>query len=110
MTITSRAEVEGVLRDVTCMGRFYDLVEKRFGWWAIVLRQPIYETDRIDAVVPGEALVLGTVILNSYPVGYRHLAYLQAGLGLPVKKDMPGLIGPEVDTLYARGAAWLAES
>jgi len=66
--------VEGVLCDVTCMGRFYDLVEKRFGWWAIVLRQPIYETDRIDAVVPGEALVLDTVILNSYPVGYRHLA------------------------------------
>jgi len=25
-------------------------------------------------VVPGEALVLDTVILNSYPVGYRHLA------------------------------------
>ena len=110
MTITSRAEVEGVLRDVTCMGRFYDLVEKRFGWWAIVLRQPIYETDRIDAVVPGEALVLDTVILNSYPVGYPHFAYLQAGLGLPVKKDMPGLTGPEVDTLYARGAASLAES
>ena len=110
MTITSRAEVEGVLCDVTCMGRFYDLVEKRDSRWAIVLRQPIYETVRINAVVPGEALVLDTVILNSYPVGYRHLAYLQAGLGLPVKKDMPGLIGPEVDTLYARGAAWLAES
>ena len=102
--------VEGVLCDVTCMGRFYDLVEKRGSRWAIVLRQPIYEAVRINAVVPGEALVLDTLILNSYPVGYRHLAYLQTGLGLPVEKDMPGLIGPEVDTLYAGGAAWLAES
>jgi hypothetical protein len=25
-----------------------------------------------------------------------------------VKRDMPGLKGPEVEALYARGAAWLA--
>jgi hypothetical protein len=25
-----------------------------------------------------------------------------------VKMDMPGVIGPELDALYARGAAWLA--
>jgi hypothetical protein len=31
MTITQRAEVEGVLCDVTCSGRFYDFVEKRKG-------------------------------------------------------------------------------
>jgi hypothetical protein len=24
-----------------------------------------------------------------------------------VKRDMPGLKGPEVEALYARGAAWL---
>tara|TARA_R110002072_G_scaffold32460_6_gene99053 strand:+ start:1762 stop:2385 length:624 start_codon:yes stop_codon:yes gene_type:complete len=108
MTITSRAVVEGVLCDVTCTGRFYDLIEKRSGRWGMVLRQPIYETDRIDAVKPGEFPQLDPAILESYPAGYRHLAYLQAGLGLPVKRDMPGLTGPEVDALYARGQAWLA--
>lgn len=108
MTITSRALVEDVLCDVTCTGRFYDLIEKRDGRWGMVLRQPIYEKDRIDAVNPGETPELDPAILVSYPAGYRHLAYLQAGLGLPVKRDMPGLTGPEVEALYARGAAWLA--
>jgi hypothetical protein len=28
--------------------------------------------------------------------------------GYPVKPDMPGLRGPGVEALYARGAAWLA--
>ena len=27
--------------------------------------------------------------------------------GYTVKRDMPGLKGPEVEALYARGAAWL---
>ena len=43
MTISQRAEVEGVLCDVLCTGRFYDFLEKREGRWGIVLRQPIYE-------------------------------------------------------------------
>lgn len=85
------------------MGRFYDLVEKRGSRWAVVLRQQIYETVWVNAVVPGEALVLDTVILNSYPVGYRHLAYLQVGLGLPVKKACPVLSGLK-STRCMRGA------
>ena len=44
MTITQRAEVEGVECDVVCTGRFYDFVERRDGRWGIVLRQPIYES------------------------------------------------------------------
>jgi hypothetical protein len=108
MTISSRAEVEGVLCDVTCTGRFYDLIDRRDARWAIVLRQPIYEKDRIDAVDPTETPKLDRERLEAYPPGYRHLAYLQTGLGLPVKKDMPNLTGPEVEALYARGKAWLA--
>jgi hypothetical protein len=46
-------------------------------------------------------------VLAKYPFGYRHLAYLQAGIGYPVKTDMPGIDGPEVEQLYADGAAWL---
>ena len=43
MTISQRAEVDGVACDVLCTGRFYDFFEKRDERWAIVLRQPIYE-------------------------------------------------------------------
>ena len=42
------------------------------------------------------------------PEGYRHLAYIQTGIGYQVKMDMPMLKGPEVEALYARGARWLA--
>ena len=38
----------------------------------------------------------------------RHLAYVQPKIGYRVKRDMPGLKGPEVEALYRRGRAWLA--
>jgi hypothetical protein len=47
MTISQRAKVEDVLCDVVCTGRFYDFFEKRGGRWGLVLRQPIYEKDRL---------------------------------------------------------------
>jgi len=108
MTIMQRGVVHGVLCDVSCIGRFYDFFEKRDGRWAIVLRQPIYEKDRIDPVEPGVTLKLDHELLGKYPEGYRHLAYLQVQVGYAVKATMPGLRGPEVEALYARGAAWLA--
>jgi hypothetical protein len=108
MTISQRAAVHGVPCDVVCTGRFYDFFERRDGRWAIVLRQPIYEKDRLDPVDPAAALRLDPELLGRFPAGYRHLAYLQAGIGYTVKPDMPGLTGPEVEALYARGAGWLA--
>jgi hypothetical protein len=108
MTITQRADVEGVECDVVCTGRFYDFLETRGGRWGIVLRQPIYEQDRIAPVDPSATVRLDRAQLESFPVGYRHLAYLQTGLGFQVKPDMPGLKGPEVEALYASGARWLA--
>jgi hypothetical protein len=107
MTITQRGPVEGVVCDVVCTGRFYDFLEKRAGRWGLVLRQPIYEMDRIDAVDPAQTPALDRKLLMSFPEGYRHLAYLQARIGYEVKHDMPGLDGPEVAALYARGARWL---
>jgi hypothetical protein len=107
MTISQRAEVHGVECDVVCTGRFYDFLERRAGTWGIVLRQPIYEKDRLDPVDPAAKLTLDQPLLESFPVGYRHLAYVQTAIGYDVKRDMPGLTGPEVQELYARGAAWL---
>jgi hypothetical protein len=108
MTIMQRGPVHGVVCDVACIGRFYDFFAKRAGRWAIVLRQPIYEKDRLDPVEPGATVSLDADMLARFPEGYRYLAYLQVQAGYPVKPDMPGLRGPEVEALYARGAAWLA--
>jgi hypothetical protein len=108
MTISQRAAVEGVICDVVCTGRFYDFLDKKDGRWGIVLRQPIYEKDRLDPVDPSATLKLDQDLLMSFPEGYRHLAYMQARIGYKIKKDMPGLDGPEVEALYARGASWLA--
>jgi len=108
MSISQRAEVEGVLVDVVCTGRFYDFLEKRDGRCGVVLRQPIYEKDRMDPVDPAARLDLDKALLARFPEGYRHLAYLQTRIGYVVKTDMPGLKGAEVEALYARGARWLA--
>jgi hypothetical protein len=107
MTISQRAEVEGVMCDVVCSGRFYDFIEKRKGKWGIVLRRLAYEKDRLDPVDPQAKLVLDPKLLAQFPEGYRHLAYLQAKIGYKVKADLPGLDGPALDALYAKGAAWL---
>src|SRR4051794_28742004 len=107
MTISQRASVDGVECDVLCTGRFYDFLERRDGRWGIVLRQPIYEKDRLDPLDPAASLTLDRELLERFPVGYRHLAYAQTRIGFDVKIDMPGLVGPEVEALYARGARWL---
>jgi SnoaL-like domain len=110
MTISQRADVHGVACDVVCTGRFYDFLQRRgeVPGWGIVLRQPIYEKDRIDPIDPGATLALDPELLARFPAGYRHLAYVQTGLGFDVKRDMPELTGPEVERLYRRGARWLA--
>jgi SnoaL-like protein len=107
MQIMQRATVDGVCVDVVCTGRFYDFFEERQGRWGMVLRQPIYEKDRLDPLDPASRLSLDPTLLADFPEGYRHLAYLQHKLGLAVKHDMPGIKGAQVQRLYASGKAWL---
>lgn len=114
MTISQRALVHDVQVDVLCTGRFYDFFEKRpvgpsgEAKWGLVLRRVCYEKDRMDPVDPAQTVKLDPAVLDRFPVGYRHLAYLQSGLGFNVKLDLPGLKGPATEKLYAFGAAWLA--
>ncbi len=107
MTISQRGPVDGVLCDVVCTGRFYDFLEKRDGRWGVVLRQPIYEKDRIDPLDPSVSLKLDNDLLSQFPEGYKHLAYIQTKIGYKVKRDMPMLKGTEVQALYAKGCDWL---
>ena len=108
MQITQRAAVHGVDVDVICQGRFIDALEKRGGVWGIVLRQPVYELDRIAPLEPGAPLKLDPQLLQSFPEGYRHLAYVQTGMGFTVNKNLPGTRGPEIDALMNRIQSWLA--
>jgi hypothetical protein len=85
MSIIQRGAIDGTACDVTCHGRFYDFVEKRKGKWGLVLRRCIYERDRIDTVDPSARLKLDPKILDRFP----------------------GLDGPSVEALYAKGAQWL---
>lgn len=110
MTINQRASVDGVVVDVVCIGRFYDFLSLVDGRWVIVRRQPIYEKDRLDVVDPGSSLRLDPDLLDQFPDGYRHLAYLQTKSGFTVKNGLPGLTGPAVQRLYSEGAEWLAGS
>ena len=108
MTITQRAAVHDVVCNVVCTGRFYDFLERRDGRWGLVLRQLIYEMDRLDPLDPAAQLSLDPDLLARFPEGYRHLAYLQTQVGYAVKPDMPGLTGPAVEALCQRGARWLS--
>ena len=108
MKIDTRGKVDDVVCDIVATGRFFDFFEQRDGRWAILLRQPIYEKDRLDPVDPAARLALDHDLLASFPEGYRHLAYIQSKAGFAVKRDMPGLRGPEVERLYAAGAQFLA--
>jgi hypothetical protein len=106
-TIFQRGMVHGVLCDVACLGRFYDFFEKRKGRWAIVLRRLVYERDRMDPVDPSQTVSLNSQLLDRFPIGYRHLAYLQTNNGFTVAPNLPGLKGPEVEALYELGKRWL---
>ena len=101
MTISQRAKVDDVPCDVVCTGRFYDFLERRAGRWGLVLRQPIYEKDRLDPVDPAAKLTLDPELLARFPEGYRHLAYLQTRIGYEVKRDMPVLGRLEREALDA---------
>lgn len=110
MTINQRAVVDGVEVDVVCTGRFYDFCARHQGAWKIVRRQQIYDKDRLDVVDPSATLKLDPHLLARFPVGYRHLGYLQTKAGFTVKTGLPGLTGEGVQRLYAEGAKWLAGS
>ena len=108
MEIRQRAVVHGVEVDACCLGRFVDLLERREGEWRIVRRQPVYDRDRIDPVVPGERVELDAGLLASFPRAYRHLAYLQHQLGLSINRDLPEARSPAHQALMRQARAWVA--
>ncbi|NUB46469.1 nuclear transport factor 2 family protein [Fertoebacter nigrum] len=107
--LSARAPVHGVLSDITCTGRFYDRFEKVGSEWLLLRRQVIYEKDRLDPVQHGERVDIKPELLDRFPQGYRHLAYMQSNSGQPVLSDLPGLRGAAVEKLYRESDEWLQE-
>ena len=106
--LAARARCDGVVCDVVCTGRFYDFFERRDGRWGLVLRQPIYEKDRIDPVDPAAELdARSGCCSRASRKAIATSPTCRPGSATTVKPDMPGIEGPEVDALYARGARWL---
>ena len=82
--------------------RFSGKAQRPLGYCAA----PGYEKDRIDPVEPDAKLTLDKTLLAQFPEGYRHLAYLQSKF-YTIKDELPGLDGPPLEALYAKGEAWL---
>lgn len=108
MVISQRAPIHGVLCDVSAQARHFDLWEKREGRWGLLERRTIFDRDRIDTVKPGEVVSLDERLLTSFPMPYRHLAYLQTSLGFPVRTDLPHLRSEAAERLYRYGEQWLS--
>lgn len=108
MVLQVRAPVHGVLVDVTCYGLFHDLFVRDACGWRIRQRVPVYERDRIDPLVPGQALQLDAERLTSLPEGCRHLTYVQSQGGARITPDLPVPGSVALERLYAHGRAWLA--
>jgi hypothetical protein len=107
MTISIRAALDGAPCAVTCEGRFYDCWYKDAGRWWLADRHAIYERDRLEMLDGAPSPALDADILESFPPGYRHLAYVQQAGGTKVKNGLPGLTGAAVEALYAKGRSWL---
>lgn len=107
MQLLQRGSLHGILVDVTCYGRFWDALEKEGGEWKLLLRQPIYELDRLSPVSGTAVPQLDPDLLASFPEGYRHLAYLQTQAGMKVSRDRPGFRGEELDRIVEGGRLWI---
>ena len=102
-----RDAINEVPVDVTCYGRFVDRLVKQQGRWLIQARVPIYEKDCIAPVQPGAVPHFNTDVLAAFPMGYRHLAYLQARAGATIVTDIPEHNSDAQRALYVRASQWL---
>ena len=94
--------------DVVCTGRFYDFLEKRKGRWGIVLRRlDLREGPHRPGRSVGQAHARpGAAGAVSRRLSPPRLS-ADARSATRSRRDMPGLDGPELDALYAKGEAWL---
>jgi SnoaL-like protein len=107
LVLLVRGALVGAEVDVTCYGRSYDRFVRTGGAWRIAQREMIYDKDRLDPVDPAAVVKLNAAQLARHPIGYRHLAYLQAAGGAAITPDLPTPGSEALTRLYAEGERWL---
>jgi hypothetical protein len=89
---------------------------KEFGKWQAKFVRHWYEKDKLIPVNPTKIPVLDEAKLQSFPSGYRYLAYCQEATmeGVKVMRDMPGHRreggnpnGLKHDELYWQAKSWV---
>ena len=76
--------------------------------WKVKYVRHFYEKDKLIPVDPRKIPSIDDALLDSFPVGYRYLAYCQQTvMGVKVKTDMPGHRGEEHDRLLWQCKQWL---
>ena len=93
---------------MTCVARSFDFFELHELGWQLALREPVYDKDRLDPVVPGEVSALDYHLLASLPPGCRHLLYCQMATGMRVHTDVLSARSYELAQLHLDARDWLA--
>ncbi|KAJ5618434.1 hypothetical protein N7528_007077 [Penicillium herquei] len=114
-TITQRFTIDGCEVDAEADCRFIFFFEKVDGRWGARFARHWYEKDKLLPVNPNKIPKIDEDKLNSYPKGYKFLAYCQElTMGVSVLKDLPGhrrhvgtVNGEKHDLLYHQAKDWL---
>ena len=115
-TITQRFDLDECEVDAEADCRFIFFFEKdSTGRWGARYVRHWYEKDKLIPVNPNRVPKLDVERLESYPQGYKCLAYCQeVTMGVTVAKDMPGArrdegtpSGDKHDLLYRHAKEWL---
>lgn len=94
--------------DVTCYGRFHDRLVRLNGDWLIERREPVYDKDCLQAVLPQDALFIDPQALALFPAHYAFTAFLQSRGGATITMDLPAPNSPADLALRDADAAWLS--
>lgn len=82
--------------------------EKRNGVWKISDLTSIFESDKLEPVVPGTDLHIDPKDVEGLRPSYRWLAYVRKQAGGQVSNDMTGTDRPEeISRIYQMDDAWL---
>ncbi|RFU80172.1 pathogenesis associated pep2 [Trichoderma arundinaceum] len=114
-TITQRFTIDGCEVDAETDCRFCFFFEKIDGKWGARFVRHWYEKDKLIPVNPNKVPKLDEAKLDTYPPGYKYLAYCQElTMGVSVSKEMPGhrkhagtAPGDKHDMLYRQAKGWL---
>jgi hypothetical protein len=115
-TITQRFTIDGCDVDAESDCRFCFFFEKEAdGRWLARFVRHWYEKDKLIPVDPRRIPKMDDEKLNTFPVGYRYLAYCQEEtMGAKVMRDMPGHrregsnpCGKKHDQLYIQCKDWV---